>query len=188
MRYQIFFAILIYTYELNASASFSYSSSIVVCARRCGGYRIVAVPCRATCIAVLFCLVGRLCSISIWPYARLSRTAASAVRRSSCRRSHWHRLYQFLGDSLWVYVVAQVLVLWYMLITKTIHPPAGRQPYHHDLRPLQSIRALAAGFGWRAQPGCGGSHMEPSVSGPLALSCCLARPLPASLFWVGWNE
>ncbi len=56
-----------------------------------------------------------------------------------------------------------------------------RQPYHHDLRPLQSIRALAAGFGWRAQPGCGGSHMEPPVSGPLALPCCLARPLPALL-------
>ncbi len=89
--------------------------------------------------------------------------------------------YQLLGDSLWVYVVAQVLVLWYMLITKTVHPPAGAEPYHHDLRPLQSIRALAAGFSWRAQPGRGGSHMEPPVSGPLALSCCLARPLPAVL-------
>lgn len=70
-----------------------------------------------------------------------------------------------------------------MLITKTIHPPAGANPiiYHDDWRPLQSIRALAAGFGWRAQPGGGGSHMELSVSGPLALSCCLARPLPAVL-------
>ena len=35
-------------------------------------------------------------------------------------------------------------VLWYMLITKTVHSSSRRQPYHHDLRPLQSIRALAA--------------------------------------------
>lgn len=36
--------------------------------------------------------------------------------------------YQLLGDALWVYALAQVLTLWYMLITKTVHPPAGANP------------------------------------------------------------
>jgi CBS-domain-containing membrane protein len=36
--------------------------------------------------------------------------------------------YQFFGDSLWVYVLAQVLVMWFMLLTKTLHPPAAANP------------------------------------------------------------
>lgn len=36
--------------------------------------------------------------------------------------------YQSFGDALWVYALAQVLTLWYMLITKTVHPPAGANP------------------------------------------------------------
>src|ERR1035437_4884057 len=33
--------------------------------------------------------------------------------------------YQFLGDSMWVCVFAQILALWFMLVTRTVHPPAG---------------------------------------------------------------
>jgi len=36
--------------------------------------------------------------------------------------------YQMFGDSLWVYVLALVLTLIYMLLTKTVHPPAGANP------------------------------------------------------------
>jgi CBS-domain-containing membrane protein len=36
--------------------------------------------------------------------------------------------WQFLGDAIWVYVLAQVLTLVYMLVTCTIHPPAGANP------------------------------------------------------------
>ena len=36
--------------------------------------------------------------------------------------------YQAFGDALWVYVLAQVLALWCMLLTKTVHPPAGANP------------------------------------------------------------
>jgi CBS-domain-containing membrane protein len=36
--------------------------------------------------------------------------------------------YQFLGDALWVYVLALVLTLVLMLATKTVHPPAGANP------------------------------------------------------------
>jgi len=36
--------------------------------------------------------------------------------------------FQMLGDALWVYVLALVLTLIYMLATKTVHPPAGANP------------------------------------------------------------
>lgn len=36
--------------------------------------------------------------------------------------------YQYFGDSLWVYAMAQVLALWCMLFTRTVHPPAGANP------------------------------------------------------------
>jgi CBS-domain-containing membrane protein len=36
--------------------------------------------------------------------------------------------YQLFGDALWVYALAQVLALWLMLLTKTVHPPAGANP------------------------------------------------------------
>jgi CBS-domain-containing membrane protein len=36
--------------------------------------------------------------------------------------------YQAFGDSTWVYVLALVLTLLFMLGTKTLHPPAGANP------------------------------------------------------------
>ncbi|GAB4175727.1 MAG: hypothetical protein Fur0039_18450 [Rhodocyclaceae bacterium] len=36
--------------------------------------------------------------------------------------------YQAFGDALWVYALAQVLALWYMLIARSVHPPAGANP------------------------------------------------------------
>jgi CBS-domain-containing membrane protein len=33
--------------------------------------------------------------------------------------------YQFFGDGLWVYVLAQVITLLFMLIAHTMHPPAA---------------------------------------------------------------
>jgi len=36
--------------------------------------------------------------------------------------------YQCFGDSLWVYALAAVLTLGYMLLTRTVHPPAGANP------------------------------------------------------------
>ncbi|MEO6825415.1 MAG: HPP family protein [Nitrosospira sp.] len=35
---------------------------------------------------------------------------------------------KWFGDSLWIYMLAQVLVLWYMLLTGTVHPPTGANP------------------------------------------------------------
>lgn len=43
--------------------------------------------------------------------------------------------YQILGDGLWVSVAAVVLTMIFMIVTRTIHPPAGANPlimvYHH---------------------------------------------------------
>lgn len=36
--------------------------------------------------------------------------------------------YQAFGDDLWVYVLAQVLALVYMLTIRVVHPPAGANP------------------------------------------------------------
>jgi CBS-domain-containing membrane protein len=36
--------------------------------------------------------------------------------------------FQILGDALWVYVLSLVLTLIFMLVTKTVHPPAAANP------------------------------------------------------------
>jgi CBS-domain-containing membrane protein len=38
--------------------------------------------------------------------------------------------YQAFGDTFWVYVLAQVFALSFMLLTKTVHPPAGANPIY----------------------------------------------------------
>lgn len=43
--------------------------------------------------------------------------------------------YQAFGDALWVYALAQAMALMFMLVTGTVHPPAGANPlimiYNH---------------------------------------------------------
>ncbi len=43
--------------------------------------------------------------------------------------------YRLFGDAMWVYVVSVALTLIYMLVTRTVHPPAGANPllmiHHH---------------------------------------------------------
>jgi CBS-domain-containing membrane protein len=95
--------------------------------------------------------------------------------------------YQAFGDALWVYALAEVLTLTYMLITKTVHPPAGANP----------ILMIFAHAGWPAL-------LQPVLIGVLSLaliaviwSRCypgLARyPVawfersPSTMFWGGWS-
>jgi Na+/melibiose symporter-like transporter len=49
--------------------------------------------------------------------------------------------FQIFGDALWVYGLAEVLALWYMLLARAGHPPAGANPlimihYHADFPSL----------------------------------------------------
>jgi CBS-domain-containing membrane protein len=96
--------------------------------------------------------------------------------------------YQFFGDSMWVYALAQVLTLWYMLLTKTVHPPAGANPIimiysHAGLSALWEpvfvgvlSLALVAAVWSRLYPG-----LSPYPVVWLDRS-------PPSTFWGGWGE
>ena len=49
--------------------------------------------------------------------------------------------FQFFGDALWVSVVAVVLTMVFMMVTRTVHPPAGANPlfmvhYHASFQAL----------------------------------------------------
>ena len=96
--------------------------------------------------------------------------------------------YQWFGDALWVYMLAQVLVLWYMLLTGTVHPPAG----------ANAIIMIHGHFGLSAL-------WQPVLVGVLGLAVVAALwsrlypglahyPVawfdrsPPTLFWGGWDE
>ena len=96
--------------------------------------------------------------------------------------------YQYFGDALWVYALAQVLALWYMLLTKTVHPPAGA----NHLIMIYSHSALSAlwqpvfiGVLSLAVVAAVWSRLYPGLSHyPVAW---LDRS-PPSTFWRGWTE
>ena len=54
------------------------------------------------------------------PRALFGGHLGGALIRISC--------YPQFGDAVWVYALAQSLTLLYMLLTKTVHPPAGANP------------------------------------------------------------
>lgn len=96
--------------------------------------------------------------------------------------------YQLFGDALWVYALAQVLALSFMLVTRTVHPPAGANP----------ILMVYSHASWQAL-------FQPLMVGVLSLVFVailwsriypgLARyPVrwaersPPTVLWGGWNE
>lgn len=96
--------------------------------------------------------------------------------------------YQSFGDALWVYALAQVLTLSLMLLTKTVHPPAGANPlimiYSHAgfaalWQPvLIGVLSLAGvAFVW--------SRLMPGL---VHYPANWRDKSPASTFWGGWNE
>jgi len=96
--------------------------------------------------------------------------------------------YQWFGDALWVYALAQVLALWYMLITKTVHPPAGANPLimifaHASLSALW--QPVLVGVLSLAVVAVVWSRLYPGLSHyPVAW---LERS-PPTTFWGGWGE
>lgn len=96
--------------------------------------------------------------------------------------------YRLLGDALWVYAIAQVLALWFMLISKTMHPPAGANP---------SIMIFShAGFAALWQPVFIGVTSLVAVAviwsrlfpGLAAYPVRWFEPSPPSMFWGGWAD
>ena len=96
--------------------------------------------------------------------------------------------YQCFGEALWVYALAQVLTVGFMLLTKTVHPPAGANPLimvaghagFHALWNVVLVGVLAlavVAFVW--------SRMLPGLARyPLAW---LERS-PPSVLWGGWSD
>jgi CBS-domain-containing membrane protein len=96
--------------------------------------------------------------------------------------------YQCLGETLWVYALAQVLTLGYMLLTKTVHPPAGANPiimvYSH------------AGFAALWQPVFVGVFSLAVVAffwsrlvpGLVRYPAAWLDRSPPSTFWGGWRD
>ena len=140
-------------------------------------YGIVVIPSCAACFTVLFGFTGRLRGIPVWPYTCASRTAAGSVWRHLGGALIGVACYQLFGDSLWVYVLAQILVLWYMLLTRTVHPPAGANPIIMIYSGCTLSALWHPVFLGVLSLGHGGCNMESTVSRPLALSTRLVRPL-----------
>ena len=96
--------------------------------------------------------------------------------------------YQCLGDALWVYALAQALALSCMLLTKTVHPPAGANPlimvYSHAgfaalWQPVfVGVFSLAAvAFIW--------SRLVPGLA---HYPVVWLDKSPPTVFWGGWDE
>ena len=96
--------------------------------------------------------------------------------------------YQAFGDAPWVYVLAQVLALCCMLLTRTVHPPAGANPlimiYGHSGL-LALWQPVFIGVASLAAVAVVWSRLYPGLSRyPVAW---LERS-PPSTFWGGWGE
>lgn len=96
--------------------------------------------------------------------------------------------YQLFGDSLWVYALGQVLTLWYMLLAKTVHPPAGANPLimiHGHAGWSALWQPVFVGVVSLALVAAAWSRLFPGLSRyPVAWF----EPSPPSTFWGGWGE
>jgi len=96
--------------------------------------------------------------------------------------------YQCFGDGLWVYVLAGVLTLVYMLLTRTVHPPAGANPLLmvHGKASLAALWApvfvgvltlAVVAFVW--------SRLVPGLA---RYPVNWRDPSPPTIFWGGWAD
>ncbi|WP_074705942.1 HPP family protein [Nitrosospira multiformis] len=151
------------------------------------GGAVAFVPCFAACLAVLASpggsavfLFGLTRAPAAQPRALFGGHPGGALIGIAC--------YQLFGDSLWVYALAQVLALWYMLLTRTVHPPAGANPMIMIHAHSQSDCALGAGFHWSVPLGYRGSCWSRLYPGLSHYPVSWLDQSPPSLFWGGWNE
>lgn len=96
--------------------------------------------------------------------------------------------FQLFGDVLWVYVLAVVLTLVYMLLTKTVHPPAGANPLimihlHAGIvalwQPVMFAVLVLAGVA---------AVWSRLVPGMVHWPAQWLERSPPTAFWGGWDE
>ena len=96
--------------------------------------------------------------------------------------------FQFFGDSLWVMVMAVVLTIGILLLTRTVHPPAGANPLimiqaqanfsHIGLSVLLGVVIISAvAFVW-SRLGVGKKKYPASWT----------QPSPPSMNWSIWGD
>ena len=96
--------------------------------------------------------------------------------------------FQFLGDALWVYVLALVLTLIFMLLTKTVHPPAGANPLivmHAHASLVAVWQPVILGVVILAAVAAAWSRLIP---GMVHYPCKWFEHSPPYLTWGGWVE
>lgn len=96
--------------------------------------------------------------------------------------------YQWLGDSLPVYVLAQTLALAYMLLARTMHPPAGANPMlmiyvHAGWSTL--VHPVLLGVGSLALVAMVWSRLYPGL---VHYPARWAEPSPPRMTWGGWLD
>ena len=95
---------------------------------------------------------------------------------------------QVLGDALWVYVLALVLTLVFMLATKTVHPPAGANPLimmHAHASWLAVWQPVMIGVTLLALVAAAWTRLIP---GMMHYPCQWLEKSPPFISWGGWLE
>lgn len=96
--------------------------------------------------------------------------------------------YQLFGDALWVYVLAVVLTLVFMLATKTVHPPAGANPLimvHAHAGLLTAWQPVVFGVAILALIAAAWSRLIP---GMIHYPARWFEKSPPSISWGGWPD
>ena len=96
--------------------------------------------------------------------------------------------FQVFGDALWVYVLALVLTLVLMLLTKTVHPPAGANPLivmHAHASLLTAWQPVMLGVALLAIVAAAWSRLVP---GMVHYPYKWFERSPPYISWGGWHE
>jgi len=96
--------------------------------------------------------------------------------------------FHFFGDALWVYVLAVVLTLVFMLLTKTVHPPAGANPLivmHAHASMVAVWQPVILGVALLALVAALWSRLIP---GMVHYPCQWFENSPPFISWGGWLE
>jgi CBS-domain-containing membrane protein len=92
------------------------------------------------------------------------------------------------GDALWVYVFAVVLAFVFMLVTKTVHPPAGANPLimvHEHAGFIALWQPVGLGVAALVLVALVWSRLIPGMN---HYPCQWFEKSPPSLLWGPWSE
>jgi CBS-domain-containing membrane protein len=96
--------------------------------------------------------------------------------------------YQMFGDALWVYVLALMLAFAFMLLTRTVHPPAGANPilmvYVHAGW-IALWNPVFIGVGCLMLLAAIWSRLYPGLA---RYPMSILEPSPPSMLWGGWSD